>query len=164
MFSQDEYNGTFCASLMINCTPDGPALINHTSVCKLISSPTPPSPSLHGYSSMMGAPQSWKALPSLDSSYSISIHSSLILFQHSSTGIDNPYSPLLSLPLLSFILYFSASDGSTSVPTSTSLLVAHYSITTAALVSGLILCYVIPHNRPPPFQHFSIPVCALQTR
>jgi len=36
MFSQDEYQGTFCPSPVINFTPEATALINHTLVGRLI--------------------------------------------------------------------------------------------------------------------------------
>jgi len=36
MFSQDEYQGTFCSSPVINFTPEATALINHTLVSHLI--------------------------------------------------------------------------------------------------------------------------------
>jgi len=43
MFSQDEYRGTFCPSTVINFTLEATALINHTSVGRLI----PPAAQLH---------------------------------------------------------------------------------------------------------------------
>jgi len=132
---------------VIKFTPDGTALINQTLVCWL----QPPLPTLQCCSTMTGAPHCQLALLGLDVLSSISVHSPLMLFQHSSTGIVTPYSALLSLVLLSFILCSSAWNGIFSVPTGTSLLVEHYTIPTAAPVSGLILCYVILHTRPPPF-------------
>jgi hypothetical protein len=36
MFSQDEYQGTFCASPVINFTPEATAHINHTLLARLI--------------------------------------------------------------------------------------------------------------------------------
>jgi len=81
IFSQDEYQGTFCPSLVLNLTPEASALINHTLVGRI----TPPHVPLN--SAGIGVPVSPSALLSLDSCFTISFCSQLLFVSQSSTGV-----------------------------------------------------------------------------
>jgi len=172
MFSQDEYQGTFCPSRMINFTPEATALINHTFVGLF----KPPPTTMWRNSARIGAPQSSSALLSLESISSISFHSQFLLFRRSSAGIGAPQSPsaLLSLDSLSsisfrsqFLLFQRSSAGigtplsplsSFSAPLFHSALYTPFPrssawdgsspIPTSAPQSGLSLLYWIPHSVP----------------
>ena len=94
IFSQDEYQGTFCPSPMINFTPEATALIIHTLVSIFQLSPPPPPSTMWCNSARIGATQSPSVLISRDSLSSVSFSSQFLFFEHSSAGIGQPQSPL----------------------------------------------------------------------
>jgi len=88
MFSQDEYQGIFGPSLVVNFTLEATTQsITHQRQLH-------PPPPLWRNSTRIGAPQYSSELLSLDWTSSMSFHSQFLLFQRSSIQFCTPYPPL----------------------------------------------------------------------